>query len=124
MNTGNNGAPSVDFTSNDNHAHDCVEPKEGLDNVTIGLMGNLAWSGCFGSFPNNLGPAEIWMDQMEVNFEGAQDKRRRLLQSDEVTHPMFSNPHLSQTTIDLNRSPSPSEVPLAESDDESSSSSY
>ncbi|CAH1441382.1 unnamed protein product [Lactuca virosa] len=97
--------PHFDVPSNDNHTQDCVEPNEGLDNVTIGHLGNLAGSGCFGPFPNNLGPTEIWMDQMEVNFKGAQDKRR-LLQSDEVTPPMFSNPHLSQTTIDLNRSPS------------------
>lgn len=89
-----------------------------------GLLNNLVRSVCFESFLNNLGFEETQLGWTDVNFEGAQHKKRRISNSVVDGHLDYSHPPTPQPSFDLNRAPIPSPIPHLDSDVDSSSASF
>ncbi|CAH1444381.1 unnamed protein product [Lactuca virosa] len=85
---------------------------DGLDESPNGLLNKLAKSGCFGPFPNNVYGNGSQSDEPEINFNSAQDKRRRLMRNDREVDFDSSDPVMPLPYLDLNRTPIPSQIPL------------
>lgn len=75
----------------------------GLGGSPNGLLNNLANFGYFRPFPNNLGFNEIKTGGQDVNFDSAQDKRRRILINVDDTPINSSDPFVPQASFDLNK---------------------
>lgn len=87
------------------------------------LLDNLANIGCFGPFPNNVGVKDIQMGEQEVNFDSAQDKRRKILRkTDNIPTDLTDSP-APHASLDINKCLIPTQVPLLDTDVDSLSSS-
>ncbi|CAI9300815.1 unnamed protein product [Lactuca saligna] len=75
-------------------------------------LNNLAKTGCFGPFPNNMGLNVIQTGGQDVNFDSAQDKKRRIFINVNDTPIASSDPSVPHASLDLNKCLSPTHVPL------------
>lgn len=81
-----------------------------------GLLNNLGKFGCFDPFSSNLDSGETQLSRTEVNFEGVQDKRRRISNIVVDGHIDYSHPPTPQSLIDLNKTQIQSQILLLDSD--------
>lgn len=93
---------------------------DGPDKSSNGMLNKLAKSGCFGPFINNMHGNEVPLNESEINFNSAQDKRRRLMRNGMAIE--SSNSNMPHPSLDLNRTPILSQIPLPDTNVESSSS--
>ncbi|CAI9261707.1 unnamed protein product [Lactuca saligna] len=95
----------------------------GQDERLIGPLNNLSRSNGLGLFTNNSKSGENQRYHTGVNFEGSQDKRRRISNIVVDGFNEDSHPSTPQSSIDLNKTLIPSQIPLPDSDADSPSAS-
>lgn len=100
-----------------------INKNVGQGEMFNGLLNNLGKFGCFGPFSSNLDSGETQLSRTEVNFEGVQDKRRRISNIVADGHIDYSHPPTPQSSIDLNKTQIQSQILLLDSDADSPSAS-
>ncbi|CAH1439824.1 unnamed protein product [Lactuca virosa] len=95
----------------------------GQGGSTNELLDNRAKYGCFGPFPNTMDSNDIPLCGPYINFNSAQDKRRRLMRNGSDIPIDLSDSTSPHPTLDLNRLPIPTQVPLPDVEVDSPSSS-